>query len=184
MSAACLLALLLVNDPVAAPVPPLAPDELRSAYAQALQASARKAQPEAGVVVPPLVELYRQLADDAQLSHAERSRMRRGVKARLEELRDRILREALAHERARQRAAYRSRASARPGSGSGLAGGGEAARAVELIELIQNTIAPESWNVNGGNGSIYYFSLLKVLVVRQTGEVHHQVGSGLSQLKN
>ncbi|MCA9070691.1 MAG: hypothetical protein KDA84_17295, partial [Planctomycetaceae bacterium] len=64
-----------------------------------------------------------------------------------------------------------------------LAGGGANAEAIKLIDLIQNTIAPESWQIVGGKGSIYYFDLLKVLVVRQTGEVHHQLGGVLEQLR-
>lgn len=52
-----------------------------------------------------------------------------------------------------------------------------------LIELIQNTIAPESWEVNGGRGSIRYYSLYHALLVRQTADVHHQLGGGLEQLR-
>ena len=64
-----------------------------------------------------------------------------------------------------------------------LAGGGANAQAIQLIDLIQNTIEPDSWQVNGGKGSIYYFDQLKVLVIRQTGEVHHQLGGVLGQLR-
>jgi hypothetical protein len=42
----------------------------------------------------------------------------------------------------------------------------------DLVELIQHTIAPDTWEANGGNGTIMYFSPMRVLVVRQTGEVH------------
>jgi hypothetical protein len=49
--------------------------------------------------------------------------------------------------------------------------------------LIQNTIEPESWQRAGGQGTISYFDLLKVLVVRQTGESHHQLGGALEQLR-
>lgn len=53
----------------------------------------------------------------------------------------------------------------------------------DLVELIQTTIAPESWDVNGGPGTIYYFRGLRVLVIRQTSEVHGQVGDVVGQLR-
>jgi len=36
----------------------------------------------------------------------------------------------------------------------------------DLIELIQRTISPEVWDVNGGNSSMVYYAPLRVLVVR------------------
>lgn len=53
----------------------------------------------------------------------------------------------------------------------------------ELVELIRTTVAPETWDVNGGKGSIYYYRPLHALVIRQTGESHHQIGSTLGQLR-
>lgn len=46
----------------------------------------------------------------------------------------------------------------------------------ELIDLITTTIDPETWDVHGGNGSIFYYSNLRVLVIRQTQEVHEKIG--------
>ncbi len=45
----------------------------------------------------------------------------------------------------------------------------------ELVELIEKTISPESWDVNGGPGTIVYWGNLKVLVVRNTRDVHGQL---------
>jgi hypothetical protein len=53
----------------------------------------------------------------------------------------------------------------------------------ELISLIQDTIAPESWDVRGGKGTIRYYPNFHVLVVRNTAEVHRQIGGTLKQLK-
>jgi hypothetical protein len=177
---------IVADGPVVAPVPKAAierPDELRAAYADAVRRSARKEHPNPFTVAPQLVNLYRQLDSDRSLAHTERSKMQRGLKFRLESLRDRLLRDALAQKRQQQRNEFRARRAGRISKPGDSAGGGEIANAVELIELIQNTIAPDTWDVNGGNGSISYFRLLKVLVVRQTGEVHHQIGNGLSKLK-
>ena len=44
-----------------------------------------------------------------------------------------------------------------------------------LVALIQRTIAPEFWNVNGGPGVIVYYPPLRVLVVRATSQVHGQI---------
>jgi hypothetical protein len=45
-----------------------------------------------------------------------------------------------------------------------------------LVELIQHTISPEHWDVNGGPGSIVYWPNLQVLVVRASGDGHGRVG--------
>ena len=44
-----------------------------------------------------------------------------------------------------------------------------------LVDLIQRTIAPTSWDVNGGPGAIVYFRPSRALVVRQRSEVHEQL---------
>lgn len=45
-----------------------------------------------------------------------------------------------------------------------------------LVELIEATIAPQSWDVNGGQGTIRYWPNWHVLVVRQSDDVHEQIG--------
>lgn len=45
-----------------------------------------------------------------------------------------------------------------------------------LVELIQKTVSPQHWDVNGGPGSIYYWPNLHVLVVRASGDAHGRVG--------
>jgi hypothetical protein len=64
-----------------------------------------------------------------------------------------------------------------PSSASaGSSGGGPQDDGQALVELIQATIAPQSWDVNGGSGSIVYWPAWHVLVVRQTDDVHEQIG--------
>jgi hypothetical protein len=53
----------------------------------------------------------------------------------------------------------------------------------ELVELIQATISPATWDINGGNGSVVYFAPLRVLVVSAPGTVHNQIGGVLGQLR-
>jgi hypothetical protein len=73
-----------------------------------------------------------------------------------------------------------------PGGGAQPGGGWDAMtaqNAQQLIDLIQATIAPTSWDVNGGLGTIMYFAPKQVLVVRQTGDVHEQVGGAIRGLR-
>lgn len=71
-------------------------------------------------------------------------------------------------------------ATAGVGNGGGLvqADNGEA-----LLELIETTIAPQSWAAQGGPGSIVYYRPLMCLVVRATGDTHRGVGGLLNALR-
>ena len=51
----------------------------------------------------------------------------------------------------------------------------------DLAELIQKTIAPATWNVNGGPGAIYYWSPGRALVISASQDVHDQLGDLLDQ---
>ena len=76
-----------------------------------------------------------------------------------------------------------------PGLGRGMMGGGPFGGAgqsaddhgPELVELIQQTVAPQTWDVNGGLGTVYYWRPGRALVIRQTGDVHDQIGGLLEQ---
>ncbi len=52
-----------------------------------------------------------------------------------------------------------------------------------LIDLIQNTIAQNSWSNVGGQGTIQYFPLGMALVVNQTQEVQEDVAALLASLR-
>ena len=53
----------------------------------------------------------------------------------------------------------------------------------ELVELIQRIVAPDFWDSRGGPGSIRYFAMRKVLVIRATTDVHEQVRDLLTALR-
>ena len=55
--------------------------------------------------------------------------------------------------------------------------------AEDLIELIERTINPDFWDVNGGPGTIMYYPNLQCLVIRATGEVHGDVGRALGGVR-
>lgn len=178
------------QQPAVAPVPntvnaATTVNDLRDAYIAVLRKSARRAEPDPQAVVPELAALYAELADAERMSHAEISRMRGCLRIRLEHIRDQLLRDL----RSQQRPANRERRRAgRNGQTRSAAtqlngGGAEAARVAQLIDLIQSTIAPDSWETSGGRGSIRYFGPAKALVIRQTGEVHRHIGDMLQQLR-
>jgi hypothetical protein len=61
--------------------------------------------------------------------------------------------------------------------------GGGIAEAQKLIDLIQATVSPEAWDVNGGQSSIRYFANGHALVVRATDDTHDDLGGLLRQLR-
>jgi len=76
-----------------------------------------------------------------------------------------------------------------PGGGAGGAAGGQNANGnasadngQQLVDLIQTVISPKSWDVNGGNCTIYYWQPQHAIVVRASDDVHGQVSDALEQL--
>ena len=61
--------------------------------------------------------------------------------------------------------------------------GGSQADFQSLIDLIQNTVAPQTWNTLGGQGAIQPFSTNLSLVISQTQEVHEEIADLLDQLR-
>jgi len=66
---------------------------------------------------------------------------------------------------------------------SGLAAAGIPDTGWQLIELIQRIIAPDFWESRGGPGSIRYFAMRRVLVIRATTDVHEQIRDLLMALR-
>ena len=50
---------------------------------------------------------------------------------------------------------------------------------INIVNMIQSTIDPQSWEVNGGAGRIYFDPGTMTLVVRQSAEVHYMLGNGI-----
>lgn len=66
---------------------------------------------------------------------------------------------------------------------AGNAGGASQEDFDKLINLITNTVNPDSWVDNGGAGTISAFNVNLSLVVSQTQEVHEQIANLLEQLR-
>ncbi len=52
-----------------------------------------------------------------------------------------------------------------------------------LVELIERVVAPDFWDNRGGPGTIRYFAMRRVLVVRATTDVHEQIKDLLMALR-
>lgn len=63
------------------------------------------------------------------------------------------------------------------------AAGGIANGGWELVELIQRVVSPDFWEPQGGAGSMRYFAMRRVLVVRATSDVHQKVKDLLMALR-
>lgn len=145
--------------------PQAAPDAnyWRDEYRALLAATTERANARPEVVVPRMVSLYVQLKD-LDLPAYERARMRRSLEGRLVKQLEVLVREKRKQDRAAKR-------------GSLAGGSATDVGAMQLINVIVTTIAPDSWRQNGGNGSITYYPINPALVVRQTSEVHEQVSA-------
>ena len=53
----------------------------------------------------------------------------------------------------------------------------------QLVELIQRVIDPDLWDVQGGAGTVAYFAMRRVLVVRATTDTHEKIRELLTALR-
>lgn len=116
-----------------------------------------------------------------ELPAAEQARLKVRLRSRLARLASVIQQDVL--EARRAQAAQSASTAKTPSVGdtqlntAGRAGGAAVQdEGQSLVDLIQATIAPETWDVNGGPGVIRYWPAWHALVVRQTDEVHEQIG--------
>jgi hypothetical protein len=170
--------------------------ELRAAVQDALAESAYlrkpnsretrlRAQAELQSLAHRLLDLYGWLEQSAALAPSQRARLSIHVRNRLLALADVLARRAADQAAAPiVSSAYDDDETGQrtpPGAAGGAAQPGDLG--LELVELIQRTVAPPTWDVNGGQGTIRYWAPLRVLVVRQTGEVHGQIGGVVRGLR-
>jgi len=186
--------------------------ELRDAAGDTLSRWAGVEDKRAAEAAREFLVLYRELQADDKLARTQRERLRTKIRGRLMALSVQIKKLAAIQRRlARQRQPKSVDAATGDdgvlaqfggfggqggmmgggfgGPGGGMGGGGMGRPGMarddygdELVELIQTTIAPTTWDVNGGPGSIYYWRNQRAIVVRQMGDVHDQIGGLLEQM--
>ena len=65
----------------------------------------------------------------------------------------------------------------------GFGGRGVPDYGTRLVQLIQSTIAPKAWDVNGGSSTIIYYRPLFLLVVRAPMDVQEDIGGALGKIR-
>lgn len=62
-------------------------------------------------------------------------------------------------------------------------GGGMLDQGWQLVELIQRIVSPDFWDSAGGPGSVRYFAMRRVLVIRATSDTHKKTRDLLNALR-
>lgn len=157
----------------------LNPQQVRDAVHLVLkrEATAENADQRAGAI-RDLSKLYLGIAKDNELAEASRLRLKAIVYRRLISVKGDLEQNIRRHEDDPRAAVAEFPINESLASDEQSARGGGVVRdhGETLVELIQNVISPDHWDVNGGPGSIVYYAPLKVLVVRASGDVHGHVG--------
>lgn len=155
ISCSCLVVLTLVGPGE------ISAETFRQVFRATQQVSVTQSDP--GATVTQLATLYQQLDATVGLTGLERTRMRRSLRSRLTRRLDLLVR--LQNRPRVLRAGRVEHAGGTPGP------------VEDLIRLIVTTIAPASWQVNGGTGTITYYPIRPALVIRASGETHEEIAA-------
>jgi len=150
-------------------------EKLRELYRELLTKTSRRENPSPYEYTESLVALHRAIWGCERMSHSERRRLHTSVEGRLKQFLVLLKRDVRRMPKDKGSTSVRDTKS--------FNGPAEIRNAMQLINLIQTTIDPDSWDVNGGKGSIQFYSPLNVLVIRNTAEIHGNVGGTLDQLR-
>ena len=160
---------------------------------------AKATDQEAEAAARELLGIYREILQDTRMAASQRENLRVTVRARLDQLSTQISKR-IAKDKAAAKAntavpsvgvnnsllpsPVLAQVGVPAGGGAGGAAGQNATADAgqQLVDLIQSTISPKSWDVNGGNASIYYWQPQHAIVVRATGDIHGQISDTLEQL--
>jgi hypothetical protein len=180
-------------------------EKLRVEVRAAIKASDRVTKENRDQAVRRLISVHERVKQ-SPVTGDERDQLEQRVEARLAHLADVIQRQvareaaapnvrvpaqgAVLAQQGLQRAGFAQPGFAQNAAGFGFGPNRQAGFGVQppdhgqdLVELIQRTIAPSSWDVNGGPGAIVYFSPLRALVVRNRSEIHEQLGDVVGQMR-
>jgi hypothetical protein len=177
--------------------------ELSEAAHAALRRWAKASEQDAAAAARELLGIYQEIQSDTRMSRSERETLRLTVRSRLDRL-STLISKQIAKEKSdakatsvksvaanpnQPRAAVLAGVGVAPGGGAGFGGGANGAGGQNakddgqlLVDLIQSTISPKSWDVNGGACTIYYWQPQHAIVVHATGDVHDSIADTLEQL--
>jgi hypothetical protein len=177
---------------------------LQEATRAALRQWAHVKDAEAKAAAVEFLTLYNELQQDTKLAPKPRQELRQTVRGRLANLALQISKGTAKESKEGQQAKNTPKSVEVPkgqgvlaqwgmgimqpgGAGMGMGGNGSMTGnedyGPDLVELIQKTISPPTWDVNGGPGAIYYFRPQRALVVSAPGEVHEQLVDLLEQME-
>jgi len=179
---------------------------LRDAVRASLRRWARPSDEDAEQAAVAFLRLYDELAKDDELANSTREYLKTKLRVRLLDLSEQISKRIARQKRLAKNQPQRpdglpTSVDLPEGKGeplaqgvgvasftSGFAQSGFGRAGVDdygpqLVELIQRTIAPSTWDINGGPGSIYYWRPGRAIVVRQMDAVHEDIGGLLRQLE-
>ena len=182
-------------------------DVYKAKYQKLARESFSSKKPNPGNVVPRLVNMYNELHMVHGLQKSEIARMRKTLELRMLSLIERLNRDIAKTRRFKNSATRRltsrvvpsatyktepsTAAKTQPRVSNQVAAASkppaplaatEQQNARALINLIEQTIAPDTWESRGGGGSIFYYAPRHALVIRQTDDVHRQIGGVLGNL--
>ncbi|MGA2034014.1 MAG: hypothetical protein ABSG68_17340 [Thermoguttaceae bacterium] len=185
-------------------LPPRTGHELEVAVHAALRHWARPNDREAAAAAREFIVLYKELQGDIRLTKSQREELRLKVRSRLVLLSQQISKRIARETHVAQDAPKSVKIGAQdmilgqmgqPAGGGmqGFGGGGGAQgfgggnnanddNGQQLVDLIQTTIAPQTWDVNGGPGSIFYWQQQHAIVVRASEDVHEEISGLIDQL--
>ncbi|MBL8828683.1 MAG: hypothetical protein JNM18_17010 [Planctomycetaceae bacterium] len=156
-------------------------DELRAAVKASLAQSLVNGQVVTdGAVVHELTSVFRDLKQDDSLAATERAALQRAVTQRLSAISGQLQRrlpQAGQHILGQQFNPFAN--IGQPAQGNQPQGSDPAQ---ELIDVIQDTIAPTSWEQRGGQGVIRFWGPGHALIIRQSTDVHGALAQLIADL--
>jgi hypothetical protein len=155
--------------------------DLRREVHDALRHWARPGDQQLTEAARELLELYRRVDRDTQLAAASRKELRLKLRSRLAGLAERIAARSVVIPADRSKPLAQQIGGVPAGSQATGVAAPDAGQ--DMVDLIQKTIAPHTWDVNGGPGVIRFWRPGLALVVYQTGEVHAQIADLAGQLQ-
>lgn len=180
----------------------LSGSELQRIVRESLNRWKKVSDTQAEGVAREFLALFRALESDTEIPPRLRKNLTRSVRTKLDALSRQILKVADSEKAEKTKNPTQTATSERPQTVRqdkkqaeiGQFGGinapmngdfqeTETQSGEELVDVIQNTIHPDSWEQNGGNGTIRYWTPGNHLIIRQTDENHEEIQNLLNQLR-
>ncbi len=169
---------------------PLSGEKLQRRAQETLNRWKKVSDAQAEGAAREFLMLYRALEVDMEIPPRLRKSLTRSIRTKLDALSRQVMRTVEAEkpkqESERPKTVRNEKKTAEMGQFGGLNDAQNSTTqesGEELVEVIQTTIHPDSWERNGGNGTIQYWRQGSRLIIRQTDENHEEIQNLLNQLR-